>query len=152
MSRGDRGLELAADDRAAVAGASVAGLQLVREAVSEHAGYAALRQYDDWLGEQLATRRRRRLRSGEGPGVILPLPADTPLRPIQIVREAVQSCFLLNGHAPGNALLLVASESLLDGIVDSVGLPARDDLLAALDAGPERDEEAVAPVRPVTIQ
>lgn len=143
----------ASHDAPAVAAASLSGLSLVRQAVSEHAGYAALRQYDDWLGEQLASRRRRHMRTGDAQGVALPEPATTPWRPVQIMREAVQSCFLLNGHADGNSLLLVASESLLDGVISSVGgFPDTDALLAALDAGPERDDDATAPLRPVTLQ
>jgi hypothetical protein len=137
--------------RGDVAAASLAGLALVRNTVAEHAGYAAMRQYDDWLVEQLAERRRRRPAAAAAV-VELPAPAGAPWRPVQIVREAVQSCLLMNGHAPGNTLLLAASEALLDGVIADVGLPDRDSLVTALDARPERDGDETGEMRTVLLQ
>jgi hypothetical protein len=121
---------------------ALAGLRLVRQAIHEHAGYAAMRQFDDWLFEQVEQRRHQAiLRGATVPVGPVPEVTSGTARASQIVRDAVFSCFFLNAHAPGNSLLLTGSGALLDAIEEAQG--ALPDWPVLMDAIQIEDERGV---------
>jgi hypothetical protein len=120
--------------------AAIAGLRLIRANVLEHAGYAAMRQVDDWLFESLSERRRQCLISrGRVGDATLPEPGGGAAGASIILCDAVLSCFFLN-YEGGNAPMLVAADNLLEALIASVeGLPAWGDLIDVLTAGIDED-------------
>jgi hypothetical protein len=116
---------------AANALAAIAGLRLIRSTIAEHAGYGATCQLDEWLASTVA--RARRNLDRKLPVVPLPTSAQASYGADLIARDAVLSCFFLNGEADDNNLILAAADALLAALTGALrGPPSWDALLARL--------------------
>jgi hypothetical protein len=142
-------------DHADRAHAALAGLRLIRQAYLDQAGYDAMRQYEDWLRERLGEHERRMLLATGDRGLsAFPAAGEGCYRAVQIVCDAVCSCFFLNAYAADNGLLLAASDALLESLVEQAeGVPAWPLLVTGMEQSPHVPAAtAMQPQSPVLLQ
>lgn len=124
-------------DGTTLCGLLLSALGGMRAGLARDAGYRAMRQFDDWLFENLTRRRLRRLAFGGPARVELPRGcgrARVPERARLMLANALDVVAARARAAAAPALLLVAADALLDALVDVVGgVPAFDALLRHLD-------------------
>ena len=109
--------------------ATVSALRLIRSTIQEHAGLGATRQFDEWLADRVDDHRRQLDR--KLPVMKLPDAKAAAYRADLIARDAVLSCFFLNGQTPDNTLILTAAGTLVDALAAALGGPPAWDLLLA---------------------
>jgi hypothetical protein len=107
--------------------AAIAGLRLIRSTIAEHAGYGATCQLDEWLAATVA--RARRNLNRKLPVVPLPASTEASYGADLIARDAVLSCFFLNGEADDNNLILAAADALVEALTGALGGPPPWDAL-----------------------
>lgn len=109
----------------------------LRAEVAREGGYRAMRQFDDWLLDNLLRRRLRRLAFGGAAEVPLPSAIGrvrVPQRARLMLKNVLEAAAASARASQAPALLLVAADALVDALVEAVGgVPGFDPLLRILD-------------------
>lgn len=115
----------------------LSALAELRAEVAREGGYRAMRQFDDWLLDNLIRRRLRRLAFGGKAEVTLPSGlsgATLPPRPQLMLKNVLEAAAACARASQAPALVLVAADVLVDALVETVGgVPGFDPLLHILD-------------------
>ncbi|GBD44828.1 hypothetical protein HRbin40_02319 [bacterium HR40] len=132
-------------------------LAAVRSELLTTDGYRAMRQFDDWLLDNLARRRVRRVSLG-GPAVV-PLPSGVeraviPERNRLLLRNVLEVVAVHARSRGVPALHMLAVEVLVDALTDLVaGVPAWEVVIQLLDHHmPSDSESAGVPGTEVRLQ
>lgn len=136
--------ELDAATSCALLLSALAGL---RAELARESGYRAMRQFDDWLFENLTRRRLRRVAFGGPARVDLPEDsggAPVPERARLMLGNVLDVAAVCARAAGAPAMVLVAADALVDALVETVGgVPGFDALLHILDRRIAADSDPV---------